>query len=88
MIRILINGICGQMGHAIYNAAAESDEFSIAAGVDCAPGAGLIAPFTRVLRMFGRRSTSSSTFLSPLHLKTNYSMFVRARSLSLSAPPA
>ena len=40
MIRILINGICGQMGHAIYNAAAESDEYSIAAGVDCAPGAG------------------------------------------------
>ena len=44
MIRILINGICGQMGHAIYNAAAESDEFSIAAGVDCAPGAGFDCP--------------------------------------------
>nr|MCR5073596.1 4-hydroxy-tetrahydrodipicolinate reductase [Clostridiales bacterium] len=34
MIRLLINGIHGQMGHALCKAAEESDSFTVSGGVD------------------------------------------------------
>lgn len=44
MIRILINGIGGQMGHAVYNAIQDSGEFTAAAGVDRGIGAAFDCP--------------------------------------------
>ena len=44
MIRILISGICGQMGHAVYHAIQDSSEFTVAAGVDRVIGAAFDCP--------------------------------------------
>jgi len=44
MIRIVIMGICGQMGHALYHAAKESSEFTVAAGVDRLADAAFACP--------------------------------------------
>jgi len=44
MIRIVIMGICGQMGHALYHAAAESSEFTVTAGVDRLADAAFACP--------------------------------------------
>ena len=44
MTRIVIVGICGQMGHALKNAVADSKEFTIAAGVDRLADAAFACP--------------------------------------------
>ncbi len=82
MIRILINGICGQMGHAIYNAAAESDEFSIAAGVDCAPGAGFDCPVYARFEEVREAFDVIIDFSVPAALE-NELQYVRARKIPL-----
>ena len=82
MIRILINGICGQMGHAIYNAAAESDEFSIAAGVDCAPGAGFDCPVYARFEDVREAFDVIIDFSVPAALE-NELQYVRARKIPL-----
>jgi len=44
MTQIVIMGICGQMGHALYQAAAESKEFTVTAGVDRLADAAFACP--------------------------------------------
>lgn len=44
MIRLVIVGICGQMGHALCHAAADSTEFSVTAGVDRLADAAFACP--------------------------------------------